>query len=412
MTQSPNFTIFPAGAVLPIGNDGNAFTPHDGIGCQTVNIPSIGCLTTFSDGYLGNPGSVSKVPTFTMSAYYQQPSYDLRFSIGVKHERIHGDETKNFGPGVLDKATLAGRANPIVVDGSLTSVENTPYNFIPDKSRTNHFISAQSVWQLNADVALTSGIRFDHYSDVGSTINPRFALVWQASEQLTTKLLYGEAFRAPSFSELYAQNNPIAVGSREVQPEKISTSELVLDYQWSSSFNSRFNFYYFTSKDMIGYNTNASGIGVAQNLYQLKGKGLDLTTQWLVNSDWQIRANLSWQRTENDNRQVEFVPQKQIFVDGRWRFSKAWLLSTQINYIADRERSIADTRPAIKDYHVINISLLHDKLRLANENGYWDVSLSIKNLLDKQLYEPSDGRIADDYPLHGRRVYLQFNYQY
>ena len=50
------FQIFPPETFLPVGNDGNIFTPHDGLGCLTVNIPGIGCLTQFSEGFLGNPG--------------------------------------------------------------------------------------------------------------------------------------------------------------------------------------------------------------------------------------------------------------------------------------------------------------------------------------------------------------------
>ena len=50
-----NFNVFPDNAILPVGNDGNIFTPHNGEGCLTVNIPNIGCLTTFSDGFIGNP---------------------------------------------------------------------------------------------------------------------------------------------------------------------------------------------------------------------------------------------------------------------------------------------------------------------------------------------------------------------
>jgi len=43
-------------------------------------------------------------------------------------------------------------------------------------------------------------------------------------------------------------------------------------------------------------------------------------------------------------------------------------------------------------------------------NGNWEFTASIKNLFDKKAYEPSDGRIADDYPLNERRFYAEVRY--
>ncbi|MBI5559530.1 MAG: TonB-dependent receptor [Deltaproteobacteria bacterium] len=48
-------------------------------------------------------------------------------------------------------------------------------------------------------------------------------MVWQTRADLTSKLLYGLAFRPPSFAELYAQNNPAATGNPDFDPETIDT---------------------------------------------------------------------------------------------------------------------------------------------------------------------------------------------
>ena len=57
------------------------------------------------------------------------------------------------------------------------------------------------------DWELTVGARYDHYSDFAGSLAPRLALVWQTGDQLTTKLLYGQAFRAPYYQELYAETS-------------------------------------------------------------------------------------------------------------------------------------------------------------------------------------------------------------
>jgi iron complex outermembrane receptor protein len=50
--------------------------------------------------------------------------------------------------------------------------------------------------------SLTAGAGYNHYSDFGNTFNLRAALVWEARYDLTAKLMYGSAFRAPSFQEM------------------------------------------------------------------------------------------------------------------------------------------------------------------------------------------------------------------
>ena len=81
---------------------------------------------------------------------------------------------------------------------------------------------------LPSDWYLTAGVRHDQYSDFGGTTNPRLALVWDTAYNLTSKLLYGQAFRPPSFSELYNINNPVGQGNPNLKPETNQSVELAL----------------------------------------------------------------------------------------------------------------------------------------------------------------------------------------
>jgi len=47
---------------------------------------------------------------------------------------------------------------------------------------------------LEADVA----VRFDHYSDFGSTTNPKVSLRWQPSRNVLMRAAYGTGFREPT----------------------------------------------------------------------------------------------------------------------------------------------------------------------------------------------------------------------
>jgi iron complex outermembrane receptor protein len=56
-------------------------------------------------------------------------------------------------------------------------VTGTPFVYTPDYERDLWYVSVQDEWKINPHLELTTGVRFDHYSDFGSTTNPRVALV-------------------------------------------------------------------------------------------------------------------------------------------------------------------------------------------------------------------------------------------
>lgn len=73
--------------------------------------------------------------------------------------------------------------------------------------------------------------------------------------------------------------------------------------------------------------------------------------------------------------------------------------------MADRLRSAADTRAKIVNYTLANASL-HRKHIVRN----LDISLSLRNLADVDAREPSNGIIAEDYPLEGHSAWLGLRY--
>lgn len=78
----------------------------------------------------------------------------------------------------------------------------------------------------NLSLQLTAGLRYDNYSDFGSNLSPRVATVMTLPKTLSTiKLMYGEAFRAPSFREQF-QYNLVYVGNADLNPEIVRTLEL------------------------------------------------------------------------------------------------------------------------------------------------------------------------------------------
>jgi outer membrane cobalamin receptor len=88
---------------------------------------------------------------------------------------------------------------------------------------------AQAKLELLSQVELTAGVRFDWYDDFGESINPRAALVYETPFASCLKVMYGRAFRAPSFLELYDRPMPMGLsagGDPKLEPETVETLEV------------------------------------------------------------------------------------------------------------------------------------------------------------------------------------------
>ena len=77
---------------------------------------------------------------------------------------------------------------------------------------------------------LVYGGRMDHYSDFGRHGSPRLGLVFQPEPENALKLLYGQAFRAPSAQEKAGSPGSV-LPNPGLQPEIIDTIELVAVHQ-------------------------------------------------------------------------------------------------------------------------------------------------------------------------------------
>ena len=302
---------------------------------------------------------------------------------------------------------IDGTESPI--DGTLTNVSDTQFVFMKDQDRKIWFLSAQDEWALARDWELTAGVRFDHYSDFGGTVNPRVALVWATNRNLTTKLLYGRAFRAPSFGELYAINNPVILGNPDLDPETIDTLELAFDYRPSFDLQTDLNLFAYDIDDLIEYvpDPTPATTNTAQNAKDQRGYGYEVEGDWKPTDSFRLRGNYafqnSWDRKTDD--QIADAPKHQFYVDANWRFLHDWAINSELLWVGERKRAGEDSRRNSKAYTLVDVTL-----RRTHIARNWEFAASVRNLFDKDAREPSTGAIPDDYPLEERSVYAELRY--
>ncbi|NQZ90490.1 MAG: TonB-dependent receptor [Colwellia sp.] len=186
-----------------------------------------GVVTTGTDAFIGGPVAEESDSSIKLDSEWQVNKSHRLFS-GFQYRRADIDKVRNqsnydfddfinvfilTGPPPAGEFTFLGEV-----------IENSAFG--DEGSREINSIYLQDKWQVSSGLGATIGVRYDDYSDFGDTFNTRAALVYTPSKQNTFKVIYGEAFRAPSIREKTITSNPVLVGDVNISPEEITTTEL------------------------------------------------------------------------------------------------------------------------------------------------------------------------------------------
>ena len=131
----------------------------------------------------------------------------------------------------------------------------------------------------------TVAVRYDHYSDIGGTTNPKFTLRWQAAKQVLLRGSYGTGFLAPSLYELYVPDNNSVTVNGLSDPIRCPVTENVgidCETQFQDTFGGNRNL-----KPETSFQVNAGSSSSRR-------RGLSLTVDWFkVNLANQITSGPS-----------------------------------------------------------------------------------------------------------------------
>ena len=365
-------------------------------------------LGPFPNGVIGHPIVRERQGRLDFSAFYLGfKEHELRLGAGVLYGNMYDvEEYRNYvlvpiAPGVALPAPTGG-VQPVPEDQL----------FIKPEDRTDIYTFVQDEWNFAPDWTLTAGLRYDYFSDFGDTLNPRLALVWQSGFNWTTKFLYGGAFRPPSFAELYNQNNPIALGNTDLNPETINTIEIGTTYHDSDRFRVGANVFYYLWEDIIRFTPDlTTPSSTAQNVADQEGYGLELELLWKAARSLELVGNYAYQHSEDKEtgETSGMAPEHQLYARLDWTMFPGWSLHPQANYVADRTRQAGDTRPPVDNYTWVDLTLRYRP----NIKGL-NVAFSVRNLTDADAREPSPvpGLIPKDLPLAERTYYGELSYRW
>lgn len=141
---------------------------------------------------------------------------------------------------------------------------------------------------------LSAAVRYDKYSDVGDTTNPKFGVNWSPVKHLVLRGSYGTSFRAPLFSQIYGNSSNFFIqpyadptqggaivqgvalsgGNLALKPETAKTWSVGAD--WDPIPGARFSLTYWNVDYKGQVNTYLADLAILSKESQLAGTGVIL----------------------------------------------------------------------------------------------------------------------------------------
>ncbi len=272
--------------------------------------------------------------------------------------------------------------------------------------RVLNSVTLQDQYQVTEDLGLTLGLRYDHYDDVGDRLIPRVAGVYQMGEHHILKLQYAQAFRPPTFLEMYTQNNPIVSGNPDIRPAVIDTFEAGYIYKGEKTIF-RSTLFYSELDDLItvqgGQFANSGGANQI---------GMELEWEQEITSQLKLNSNLTLMATEDrdTNEHVEGSSDLLANVGVNYRPIQDLMFNVQYRYVGPRHRAAADTRANLGGYN--NVDFTTNWSKPFGGKG-WTLRGGIRNLFDEDIYyaAPADTYPAD-YPRPGINFWSQLSFEF
>lgn len=283
-------------------------------------------------------------------------------------------------------------------------------NLKDDQVNDKYGLYLQDEVRLRKDWLVNAGVRYDHYSTFGGTVNPRLALIYQPAPDNNIKLIYGRAFRAPNAYELYYSNNILGAqqkGNTALRPETIDTYELAWDKAWNQNWQSHLGVFHYHIDDLISQQLDpADDTLVFRNVDHVRTRGLELGLEGSLSSVSRLRSSLTYQ----DARDA--ATDQWLINSPRWlgkiamstKVYGAWQAGTELLYSSKRRTIAAETGSAL----LVNATLNYRE---------WlpglDVSIGFYNLFDKRYSDPADAiNVQDTIRQDGRTLRIKLDYRF
>jgi outer membrane cobalamin receptor len=270
----------------------------------------------------------------------------------------------------------------------------------------------QNELQLMPSISLVTGMRVDHHSSFGSAATPRVALLITPDAATTVKLLYGQAFRAPSPSEAL-----LNAGSYEPNPslvsERIRTLELDAQRRLGRYVLTGLSLYHYRMSDLIEQVPVHDNLISYENLSVAVGKGIEAQVDLRPEGALGARITYALQRTTDAEGVILSNSPEQVGqIDVIGRGTDGLFGALQLRYESGRRTLTGLATPAFSRVDG-NVGYSPSGEHVPRWIGKTSISLRVTNVLDVAYASPAGiGNIQSAISADGRAFSLRVDWRH
>ncbi len=360
-------------------------------------------------------------------------SNDISVGVGVQRAEIKEDDFYSSVENTITKNLSAILNHPNYNDFRYRQTKEPAFWANPqttllngNPSRNIFYANAEDLISLNEKTDLILGLRADNYSDFGTKYSSRAGIVYRSSDEFTYKLLYGSAFRAPTFTEAYHNGHiNYRAGDENLRPEETNTYEAMAIY--APNLNNKFslNLFYSELDNVIDLEEDEFTIDGYANYKDRYSRGVEfeyyfknMAHNFYLNATYidaiytippeegEISKNQSMPDISKIMYKAMYIytPVSKLSFGTTWKYF-ARTTSTELQWVLD-EADLYDA--TAREAHIFDETITYRITANAQAR------LSIKNIFDTDVRQPSyyyytsDGGILRE----GRNFLLSYSYTF
>jgi outer membrane receptor for ferrienterochelin and colicins len=281
-----------------------------------------------------------------------------------------------------------------------------------DANRYSIGAYAQINYSLLERMNIITGIQANKVEAIDLDVVPRLGLIWNPVDRINMKVLYSQAFRAPSINEL-SIDFPEMLGNPNLIPEKVSTLDLGINYQ-GEQIQTGINFFYSQQKDIIFQNRDMTVVTAPMywNGVEVEFMGVEFEGKYYINRKWFVTGSMLYQTNENQNDVKNVTPIANFGAKGGLSYESRGLTLSFFNVyqgdLDDQYKSELNVSPGA--YSKLNLYArmhINDFFNLAMKKPGISLFVQGDNLLDEEIWLPDWGLApGKSIPVNpGRAVY-------
>ncbi len=278
-----------------------------------------------------------------------------------------------------------------------------------EKFNNTGFYSQMILYPVTS-LGLTAGLRFDKHNIYEDVFNYRLAGVYQLTDKVYSKILFGTSFKAPSSVQLFS-NYIIpggVIGNPELKPEKAKTVELALGAQLTKNVNFNINGFYNMIEDKVELLLPAGNVSnvTPENIAEIASAGVEseLVHSWktllsYINISYQksvkeiehlLRGKIKLNTTLFPSYMVKFgsnykVPEYSLILNLEGSYIDKRIASQPNSFIYD-PINYRTEQYELDSYFLLDFAISYDLNLFKQDNT--EIKFKIYNILDKEYAYP------------------------